>query len=165
MPILWVNLGHYVHGLKHLMTSPVYTMSNTSSLDYQPLNSYIHKKKKCSSQSSLFFMTLKKSTSFQKVIKVPSLLVCKPMCILSQVFNVYTISYYSPYVALELDVGDYSHSVFCCNGYCFSGFQFSDITAVMHAMPSIIIGVPDFGLWFGRKLEAKNWPEIRTLHS
>ena len=97
-------------------------------------------------------MTLKKSTSFQKVIKVPSLLVCKPVCILSQVFNVYTISYYSPYVALELDVGDYSHSVFCYNGYCFSDFQFSDITAVMHAMPSIIIGVPDFGpLWFGRK--------------
>ena len=128
-------------------------------------NNYKHKKKKCSSQSSLFFMTLKKSTSFQKVIKVPSFLVCKPMCILSQVFNVYTISYYSPYVALELDVGDYSHSVFCYNGYCFSGFQFSDITAVMHAMPSIIIGVPDFGLWFGRKLETKNWPEIRTLHS
>ena len=81
-------------------------------------------------------------------------------------FNVYTISYYSPYVALELDVGDYSHSVFCYNGYCFSDFQFSDITAVMHAMPSIIIiGVPDFDLWFGRKLKSKNWPEIRTLHS
>ena len=31
------------------------------------------------------------------------------------------------------------------NGYCFSDFQFSDITAVMHAMPSIT-GVPDFGL-------------------
>ena len=25
-------------------------------------------------------MTLKESTSFQKVIKVPSILVCKPMC-------------------------------------------------------------------------------------
>ena len=77
------------------------------------------------------------------------------MCIPSQVLNVYTISYYSPYVALELDVGKYSHSVFCYNGYCFSDFQFSDITAVMHVMLSVIIGVPDFGLWFGRKLEVK----------
>ena len=46
----------------------------------------------------------------------------------------------------------------------FSDFQFSDITAVMHAMPSII-SVPDFRLWFGRKLEAKNWFEIHRFHS
>ena len=64
------------------------------------------------------------------------------MCILSQTFNVYTIIYYCPYVALELDVGDYIFTFIdilysVIMDILFSDFRFSDITAVMHPMPSI----------------------------
>ena len=33
----------------------------------------------------------------------------------------------------------------------------------MHTMPSIV-GVPDFRLWFGGKLEAKNYPHISFIN-